>query len=154
MLDRNYVMGGKAVFTVVRQDGGHYTYKVKGVVFSKDEAARKQLVKERKFDQFLVYLLTGPDNESSYTYMGRLDVKTGNVVETQKTPASYRSKAGVMSRPFAVANWALAQMWNKNEKFAFRIMHNGHCSVCGRTLTEPESIELGIGPICAEKVYG
>lgn len=28
----------------------------------------------------------------------------------------------------------------------------GHCGVCGRTLTHPESIDRGIGPICAEKM--
>ena len=28
----------------------------------------------------------------------------------------------------------------------------GRCGVCGRTLTDPDSIELGIGPICAEKL--
>lgn len=27
----------------------------------------------------------------------------------------------------------------------------GSCACCGRTLTDPASIELGIGPICAEK---
>lgn len=26
----------------------------------------------------------------------------------------------------------------------------GRCACCGRTLTDPKSIELGIGPICAE----
>jgi hypothetical protein len=29
----------------------------------------------------------------------------------------------------------------------------GECSCCGRTLTDPESVERGIGPICADK-YG
>jgi hypothetical protein len=32
--------------------------------------------------------------------------------------------------------------------FGFR---TGNCSCCGRTLTNGESIDLGIGPICAEK---
>ena len=30
----------------------------------------------------------------------------------------------------------------------------GSCSCCGRTLTDPQSIELGIGPVCAEKWFG
>lgn len=29
----------------------------------------------------------------------------------------------------------------------------GNCSCCGRLLTNPESIELGIGPICREKYF-
>lgn len=28
----------------------------------------------------------------------------------------------------------------------------GHCGVCGRTLTDPDSINAGIGPICAGKM--
>lgn len=28
----------------------------------------------------------------------------------------------------------------------------GHCGVCGRTLTNPDSIERGIGPVCAGKM--
>lgn len=30
----------------------------------------------------------------------------------------------------------------------------GRCSCCGRALTDPHSIELGIGPICAEHWFG
>ena len=30
---------------------------------------------------------------------------------------------------------------------------SGNCSVCGRDLTDPESIERGIGPICAGKYF-
>jgi hypothetical protein len=30
----------------------------------------------------------------------------------------------------------------------------GICCICGRTLTNEESIEAGIGPICAGKVFG
>lgn len=29
----------------------------------------------------------------------------------------------------------------------------GNCACCGRTLTDPKSIELGIGPICLEKWF-
>lgn len=30
----------------------------------------------------------------------------------------------------------------------------GVCGVCGRKLTDPESVRAGIGPVCAEKVHG
>lgn len=30
-------------------------------------------------------------------------------------------------------------------------LESGNCSVCGRDLTDPESISIGIGPICLEK---
>jgi hypothetical protein len=33
------------------------------------------------------------------------------------------------------------------------IMHDGSCGYCGRPLTDAESIERGIGPICAGKMH-
>lgn len=33
------------------------------------------------------------------------------------------------------------------------IMHTGICSVCSRKLTDPESIEWGIGPECRKKLF-
>jgi Family of unknown function (DUF6011) len=35
-----------------------------------------------------------------------------------------------------------------------RIMHSGSCGRCGRELTNPESIERGIGPDCWEAIGG
>lgn len=33
-----------------------------------------------------------------------------------------------------------------------QLMHTGVCGHCGRPLTDPESIELGLGPVCRGKV--
>ena len=33
----------------------------------------------------------------------------------------------------------------------FSVLHNGHCGVCGRVLTNPESLETGVGPICGTR---
>lgn len=32
-----------------------------------------------------------------------------------------------------------------------QVMHTGRCCACNRMLTDPESIELGIGPFCRDK---
>ena len=32
------------------------------------------------------------------------------------------------------------------------LLHEGICAVCGRPLTNPASIELGIGPYCMTKI--
>jgi hypothetical protein len=36
-----------------------------------------------------------------------------------------------------------------NVNYLGKIFHTGKCSACGRTLTDPESISRGLGPICA-----
>lgn len=52
-----------------------------------------------------------------------------------------------------VANWALVQIYRDGtEKAAKRYGKElGRCSCCNRTLTDPASIEAGIGPVCAGK---
>jgi len=32
--------------------------------------------------------------------------------------------------------------------------HMGRCAACGLSLTNPESIETGYGPICRERIFG
>lgn len=32
------------------------------------------------------------------------------------------------------------------------VLHDGRCGVCGRVLTHPDSIQSGIGPICAQRI--
>ena len=44
----------------------------------------------------------------------------------------------------------------EEEQFAFLdakmdLMHKGSCLVCGRTLTDANSIETGLGPVCRNK---
>jgi len=33
-------------------------------------------------------------------------------------------------------------------------MTTGRCSCCGRLLTDPESVRVGVGPICAARYFG
>jgi hypothetical protein len=57
--------------------------------------------------------------------------------------------------PVRLLRRSMARVWEGKggevEKAGFRIMHDGHCSVCGRKLTTPESLDSGIGPVCAAK---
>jgi len=48
----------------------------------------------------------------------------------------------------------LIKMLNNNVDISklLTFEHMGICSMCGRTLTNPESIERGIGPVCAGRV--
>ena len=34
---------------------------------------------------------------------------------------------------------------------ALRVLHHGRCGRCGRKLTTPESIRLGLGPVCVTR---
>jgi hypothetical protein len=43
---------------------------------------------------------------------------------------------------------------NKYLEKGYRLLISRCCYRCNRLLTHPKSIEIGIGPVCAEKMYG
>jgi len=63
-----------------------------------------------------------------------------------------RHKGNIVDSPSAVA---IAYVLSKVEAKAFdfldtaiEVMHTGNCLVCGKTLTDADSIARGLGPIC------
>lgn len=129
--DKRFFEGGRAVFTVSNGQGEHYTYRIG---------------RSKEDQPLFVGLLTGPNNEQDYTYMGIYSPDTGSVRLTQK------SKYTPDSKPVKVIQWAINTVRNgKTLPSGYSIQHEGRCCRCGRTLTDPTSIQLGIGPECREK---
>ena len=137
---QDFVLAGKATFTVSCPDGQHYTYRV-----TRKEASNGYP------EAFFVSLMTGTenDNDSSYTYLGKLDPFTGQVEATKATNGRDKTYA------FRLLNRVLARVWGDDhaafEQFGFQVRHAGRCGRCNRLLTTPESITQGIGPECAKK---
>lgn len=120
---------GKALFTVSNNKGNHYTFKIR----------------KKKDSPYFVSLLTGPDNTTSYTYLGLYIPQWPGVKLTNK------SKFNFDSLPIRVFNWAVKTV-NEHKQIpaGYSIIHEGKCCRCGRLLTTPESIERAIGPECAK----
>ena len=135
-INKAFVLAGDATFTVALPDGGHYTYRVQHIKAN-----------DRWPESYFVKLLTGPDNESSYTYMGKLDPVSSLTHTTAKS--AYRDDSLVVR----LLNRVLARVWANDhaayETHGYRTHHEGRCGRCGRKLTVPSSIESGIGPECA-----
>ena len=123
-----FFYAGNATFTVHNSNGEHYTYKAKKA-------------KEGDSPVFLS-VLTGSNNEESYTYAGVLK-PDGEVASTRA------SKISKDARSVKVAQWAV-KLILKGSKVpdGYGIIHEGVCCRCGRTLTTPESVANGIGPEC------
>lgn len=81
-------------------------------------------------------------------FLGVLKLEDNKYIHSQKSTRSYDS-AEVKG-----FKWLLNQ-FEKEGNFPemMEFYHMGVCSCCARTLTTPESIEMGIGPICFKR-YG
>lgn len=146
-VSKEFVTAGKATFTLeipeafaaMHKTPPHYTYRV-----------RHKEASMRFPEAWFVSLLTGSDNESSYTYMGMLNPEDGSV--------SLTKKSGYVKDTMAVRllERSLSRVWagesDKIEAAGFKLHHCGFCGRCGRTLTVPSSIESGIGPECAKRM--
>lgn len=138
MVSQAFVMAGAAIFTVSKQGGKHYTFKVER---TPDPGADSKFTAPAWF----AHVLAGPNNTTDYRYVGRVDPKTLRVKLTAK------SKVGPQAEALTVLNWALRcvrQQGTYTPPAAYRIEHAGRCGRCNRQLTTPESIARGIGPEC------
>ena len=89
--------------------------------------------------QRIVSLLTGPDNTSDYTGFGFLTDEGEVRIWRKKHGGVYEAYARMLTEPEAYMARGIQY------KFDVR------CRRCNRELTDPISIDLGIGPTCREK---
>ena len=138
MVTRQFILAGRAIFTVSNPKGERYTYRV---TYSKGN--------DRYPPCWFIALLTGPNNEDDYTYMGKIDAEMGEVVLTAKS--AYPKDA----MPVRVANFGLMVAYGKRTlPDGYAIHHEGMCGRCGRLLTVPSSVDSGFGPECIKMVGG
>lgn len=134
MLSKDFILAGRAVFTVSNPQGERYTYRI-----NKAGTAA--------YPVWFIKLLTGPDNESSYTYLGMLN-------ENLEVKLTEKSKFNEATLPVQVIRWIMKKVRTGIQLPPdYKMQHAGKCGRCGRTLTVPESIESGIGPECAKIMH-
>lgn len=135
-----FVISGNAHLTV-KTPKGHHTYWVEKVEAN-----------DRFPEAFFVKLLTGPNNETDYSYLGKLDTFTGQVTTTA------RSTMPADAYPVRLINRVLARVWcDDHDAYlsqGYDTLHDGKCGRCGRKLTTPRSIETGVGPECTKLLAG
>jgi len=126
---REYVLGGHATVTFVStKTKTHLTYRV--TVCKRDA----------RFHFVWVHTSRG------YRYVGAIrgvgDFKSRSYfVPTKKSlPETHQY--------FKSFKWIWGHIYNDSLPSNMQVFHYGTCCRCGRTLTDPKSIELGIGPEC------
>lgn len=126
---RDFMTAGNATFTLRNPESGNrFTYKVRG-------GGDKPL---------FVMVLTGPDNDADFRYLGCI-FDDGRFVVTRKSSISPKAPSALA---FA---WTWARVSTGRDIGPAEFWHEGRCGRCNRKLTVPESIDRGLGPDCAEK---
>lgn len=122
---KDNLLAGHAIFTVTNlTTGKHFTYRI---------------IQPSVHTPHFVSLLTGPDNEEDYTFIGTIfDGQT-----FRHSPKGGIGKDAVGVKGF---EW----LWRHLDRLPehVRLDSCGYCWRCGRLLSTPESITSGYGPTC------
>lgn len=128
---RAYLKAGKAVFTLVSlKTGTRFTFKVR--------AAKA----DGRDPIWFVSVLTGSNNEADYTYLGTINAK-GYYTRGARSTISAEAPS---AKAFA---WAFEYLVADKVPPQSEFWHSGSCAKCGRKLTDPQSLAIGLGPKCA-----
>lgn len=140
-----FLLAGNATLTAQSdRTGARFTYKVKRADPKDGQQEPPRL--------WFVSLLSGPDNEADYQYLGLIRPPMGQ----PDGPLAFEHGAKSRIRPDApscvAASWLFRQLLRNRPTPQCSIYHEGRCGRCGRTLTVPESILSGFGPECIQHV--
>lgn len=144
-ITRRFLLAGHAIFTISGPNGGHYTFKIFSPKGGEDDTNGPRFLS----------LLTGPDNEQDYTYVGIVSRQNGVIIPT-KASRWRRDNPPVYVK--ILENNFLWYLWRgQSPPQGYAINGNGRCGRCGRTLTRPEGVDergyrFGFGPVCWDKM--
>lgn len=129
---KRFIVGGNAILTLEsKRSGRWFTYRI------------KRAKKDDEKSPFFVSVLTGNDNDTSYTYMGTIfDNEKLNFKLTKN------SKIGDEALSYKAFNFFFSLLLENKLHEEIAIYHRGICGRCGRILTVPESLITGLGPEC------
>lgn len=135
---RAFALAGNAHITLVsKRTGERRTYRV-----SKP--------KDKGEGVWFVSYLYGPDNESDFLYLGML-TQDDNPARPFRFFTTRASEGLGGSPSFLAFGFFVKTTLNGDGHDQLEVWHEGRCGACGRTLTVPDSIEAGLGPVCASK---
>jgi hypothetical protein len=102
----------------------------------------------------VIGVLAGPDNTSDYQSFGFV-TEVGIQVWKTKTVRGGCSPFREFGE-YSSYEWFAQMLWeavvtDSTQMAGYEVLLEKKCLICNRSLTTPESIELGIGPVCAAK---
>ena len=131
-----FAFAGNATVTLrSTKTGTRFTFKI--------QRAKKKSEDQDESDlPLFVKLLSGPNNADDFVFMGTVFPNAPSTLR-----GSGKSRISSCASSFKAFAWWLKHIGDERVE----VWHEDHCGRCGRTLTVPESIATGLGPICAAK---
>jgi len=130
-----FLTAGNATFTIESEKTQkYYTYKI----------TRKESNEYNKPGEFIYFCSVMSGGADQYSYMAVFDPETFGLRFTAKSKFNMESPAVK-----AILYFFNGLREGKIQEH-LKVYHAGRCGKCGRELTDPESIELGLGPICRQ----
>lgn len=135
----SFAVAGRATFTVTsKRTGTSFTFRM-----------RKAKDKDHRW---FLDLLTGPNNEADFRYIGTYGV-LGRWIDGLSFRAGREVREDAPStKAAAFVCEVLSGHFEEGIPAGIEVRHEGRCGRCARKLTTPESIDRGIGPECAGKL--
>jgi hypothetical protein len=144
---KDFILAGHATFTCTAPWGDHYTYRV-------NKADKRRSGEPDKWFVSLGF------NYDSSIYMGMIVDAERDMILTNGSKVRETAPSYIV---FQTAWWDARFGKNSIEsegceiprimtESGIRFQHEGKCCVCGRPLTNPVSIDMGIGPECAGRM--
>ena len=128
-----FMLAGRSTVTLVSlRTGARFTYGVRRVYPG--------------VPLYSVGLLAGPDNERDYKRLAKICDGRVSLVAN--------SCAGEGSPSYVALRWVWEHLSRGAMPPRVEVWHEGRCGRCGRKLTVPGSIEVGIGPDCLAQMAG
>ena len=136
----SFIYAGNARFTLHNKEtGNRFTYEF-----------RKPKEKRGSADLWFVSVLTSPDR---YTFIGTSVASKSQNMFGNVHSYHHSCKSSITRNAQSVRTimWFIKALDENRIPSQVEVWHEGRCGKCGRPLTVPESIESGLGPICANK---
>lgn len=138
-----YVLAGNSTFTLKNEESGNrMTFKIMDIHVADPKVPRG--------NRWFVKILTSPDNETGYQFIGTLFKEAMGIVFKH----SKKSRIGIDALSVKTIQWLIDKLQKGTMPDKMKMYHEGRCGRCGRKLTVPESIESGYGPECITKIFG
>lgn len=134
---RDYVEGGKGVFTLYSPTGNYRTYSFRRPV--------EDIFKDDEFYEGALFVYCRVSS-GVWMYVGMYCNNKFRMTQASRFPSNH---------PITKGARYIVRMMNNDLAASgpMEIYHEGVCCVCGRKLTHPKSIRRGVGPQCKKKRF-